>query len=457
MKILLVYPNRTREIIGFGDLGAIAEPLALEYLSAGARADGHDVQILDLRLHPHDLRSTLLVFQPDLVGVTGYSMHVLRMLEICRSVKAELPTCVTVCGGHHATLMPEDFCEPEVDLIVQGEGVGPLRRILAYLNAGHAHAELAVPGVWVRAGDEHRAGAAPAPFAIDEVPPPDREVTRADRASYFIDWMQPIALLRTSVGCPYRCSFCSLWKVMDGRYHTREVERVVDEIASVPERYVFFVDDEPFVNPRRMAQLAQAIRARGIDKEYFAYCRVDSFVRDRALMQAWREAGLRRVFFGIEAVGDQELLDFNKRQKTQQVVEALRTARELDLSVLANFIVNPRAAPSDFERLVRFIEDNQIDYPTFTILTPLPGTAACESFDQIIERQPNGRPNWALFDLQLPVTQTRLPREEFLAHYNDLYKVFASHRRAHGSHEGRLRSGSGPHDPRRARSNVRVL
>lgn len=457
MKILLVYPNRPREIIGFGDLGAIAEPLALEYLSAGARADGHEVQILDLRLHPHDLRSSLLVFQPDVVGVTGYSMHVLRMLEICRSVKAELPACSTVCGGHHATLMPEDFCEPEVDLVVQGEGVGPLRRILAHLAQGRPARELALPGVWVRREDGHRSGGAPAAFSIDEVPPPDREVTRADRGSYFIDWMQPIALLRTSVGCPYRCSFCSLWKVMDGRYHTREVERVVDEIASVPERYIFFVDDEPFVNPRRMALLAQAIRERGVDKEYFAYCRIDSFVRDRALMKAWREVGLRRVFFGIEAVGDQELLDFNKRQKTQQVVEALNAAKQLDISVLANFIVNPSATPSDFARLVRFIEDNQIDYPTFTILTPLPGTAACESFDHILERQPNGRPNWALFDLQLPVTQTRLPREEFLAQYRDLYRVFSSQRQALGSHEGKLRNDGAPRAYQRARSNVRVL
>ena len=103
MRALLLYPSLRKEIIGYGDLGAIAEPLALEYLAAGALEDSHEVRILDLRLHPDDLETTLADFQPDLVGVTGYSMHVLRNLALCRRVKELLPTCWTVVGGHHST------------------------------------------------------------------------------------------------------------------------------------------------------------------------------------------------------------------------------------------------------------------------------------------------------------------------------------------------------------------
>ena len=136
MRILLVYPNGNREIIGWGDLGAIAEPLALEYIAAGARLEGHDVQILDLRLHPDHLDLVLLAYQPDVVGVTGYSMHVLRNLTICRRVKQLLPHTRTVVGGHHATLLPEDFFEPYTDCVVVGEGVEPFRRILRVLDRG---------------------------------------------------------------------------------------------------------------------------------------------------------------------------------------------------------------------------------------------------------------------------------------------------------------------------------
>jgi hypothetical protein len=75
--------------------------------------------------------------------------------------------------------------------------------------------------------------------------------------------------------------------------------------------------------------------------------------------------------------------------------------------------------------MTRFIEHNRIDYPSFTILTPLPGTEALKSFDAVIERQPNGRPNWNSFDLQHPVTATRLPSEQFMQEYHKLHQTFA--------------------------------
>ncbi len=423
MRVLLIYPNSSKEIIGWGDFGAIAEPLALEYVGTGVQMDGHDVQILDLRLHPDVLDLTLLDYGPDVVGLTGYSMHVLRDLAICRRVKELLPTCKTVVGGHHATLLPGDFLEPPVDYVVEGEGVFPFRRILERLGAKQP--TLGIPGVWSRANGVFEYGGPPAHFDIDRMPVSDRSLTAQDRASYFIDWMRPIALVRTTVGCPYRCSFCSLWQIMDGRYHKRNIASVVEELLAINERYIFLVDDEPFVDPRRMQALAAAIGDARIEKEYFAYCRIDSFLRDRELMRRWREIGLRRLFIGVETIFDHELQDYNKRLKRGEIIEAYRVARELDIDLFSGFIISPEYTAAEFEALVTFIEEHKVEYPSFTILTPIPGTECGASFDHVLEKQPNGRPNWNYFDLQHPVTRTRLPRDEFMQHYRDLYRVFA--------------------------------
>ena len=423
MRVLLVYPNAKKEIIGWGDMGAIAEPIALEYVAAGAKLDGHEVRLLDLRLHTEDLERTVLEFRPDVLGVTGYSMHVLRNLEVCRTVKRLLPEVVTVVGGHHATLEPVDFFEPQIDHVVKGEGVRPFRALLSLL--AHRAPVAAVPGIWSRQDGVFTYGGEQTSLQIDALPRPDRTLVEADRSQYYIDWMRPIALLRTTVGCPYRCTFCSLWRIMDGRYYKRDVDAVVEEIASVPERYIFFVDDEPFVDPKRMWHLAEAIRDAGLDKEYFAYCRIDSLLRDVELMKLWRSIGLRRLLIGVETIFDYELKEYNKRQQKEQIVQGLRRAKEIGLSLFCNFIVNPSYTQREFDEIVRFIKENDVDYPSFTILTPIPGIQdGGTDYRQVTERQPSGRPNWDFFDLQHAVLPTTMPKEEFQHQYDSLYRVF---------------------------------
>lgn len=422
MRILLVWPKSRNEVLGWGDLGAIAEPLALEYLAAGARADGHEARVLDLRLHPAAFEDTLREFAPDVVGVTAFSMHVRAAVAICRAARQLLPDCRTVVGGHHATFLPEDFFDAGIDFVVTGEGVQPLREILRGLDAGGQPPP--IRGVWARQSGRFAFGGEQPPFDLDALPAPDRSVTANDRSSYFIDWMKPVALVRTTVGCPYRCSFCSLWKIMDGRYHIRAIDRVVEELAAIAEPFVFLVDDEAFIHGRRMQRLAEALDAAGIRKRFFAYCRMDSIVREREVLAAWRRIGLERLFVGVDAVTDRQLDAFNKRMKPSQIDAGYRVARELDIEIFSQFVVGTDYTVQDFRRLLRFIEHHRIAYPTFTILTPIPGTALLANFDQVVARQSNGRPNWDLFDCQNAVVRTALPADEFRREYRNLYRVF---------------------------------
>ncbi len=428
MRVLLIYPDSKTELIGYGDLGAIAEPLALEYLAAGAIQDGHDVRLLDLRLHKNELESCLHTYTPDVVALTGYSMHVIRVLSIAEIARNLLPKCMIVVGGHHATLMPEDFFSPSVDFVVVGEGVSPFRKLLRRLT-NYPEPVTAITGLWSRSNAASQQLLLEAPqetVDLETLPAPLRNLAPEDRQFYFVDWMKPIALLRTSVGCPYRCTFCSLWRIMDGAYHIRAADRIVEELRGIAEHSVFLVDDEPFVNRYRMDLLASSIREAGIQKRYFAYCRIDTLVRHEETIRAWRTIGLERLFIGIEAVSDDLLQDYNKRLTLSQIEVGLKLARDIGISVFAGFVVDTKYTRRDFTRLKRFIEHYRIEYPSFTILTPIPGTPALTGFDSITDRQENGRPNWASFDLQHLVTKTVLAPDEFMAEYKALYKTFGS-------------------------------
>lgn len=430
IKVLLVWPGSLNEVLGWGDLGAIAEPLALEYLGAALKANGHSARILDLRLHPKALSQALEDYKPDLVGVSAFSMHVRRANQICDEVKLKSPTTATIVGGHHATFLPEDFFQPSVDFVVSGDGTKPIVAVANALEKETPHwAVGAVKGLHKR----NREGC----FKPDtdganyvnrdsfkEIRFPDRSLTASDRSRYFIDWMSPVALLRTTVGCPYRCSFCSVWQVMEGQYFLRDIKPVVEELAEVAEENVFLVDDEAFINSGRMINLAQAIEDAGIRKNYFTYCRIDTLLRNHQAVRAWREIGLRRLFIGIDAISPKDLSAYNKKCDIAQIERGLAMARDIGIDVFAQFVVNTDYTPDDFKALVRFVEHHRIEYPSFTVLTPLPGTDLLPNFDLVTERQPNGRPNWDLFDLQNAVTATAMPKEEFRRRYRSLYRVF---------------------------------
>ena len=131
MKILLIQPAKPAKALGGEDF-SVFEPLALEYLAAGVAAD-HDVRILDMRLD-RDLEAILRNYQPEVVSITYYTVHVNTVKGLFLKIKAHNAAIVTVVDGHHATVLPADFSTPFIDVIIVGEGVFPFREVIRRLE-----------------------------------------------------------------------------------------------------------------------------------------------------------------------------------------------------------------------------------------------------------------------------------------------------------------------------------
>ena len=228
MRVLLIEPSKSQVTIGVEDV-FLLEPMALEYVDSGV-AHHHDVRILDMRIE-NSLEETLADFEPDVVGVTAYTVHVKPVRRLCQQVKAWNPEVLTVVGGHHATVASGDFVSPDIDLVVRGEGVEPFRQIMARLERGRGFG--AIAGVAVRMGDRLVSGPEQANGDLDDAPMPRRSLTMGYRGEYYSEWLKPLASMRTSKGCPFRCSFCAQWKTARGRYLRRGVDLVLEEIYNI--------------------------------------------------------------------------------------------------------------------------------------------------------------------------------------------------------------------------------
>jgi len=411
MKILLVQPAKPEKALGGEDF-AIYEPLALEYLAAGVAGD-HDVRIFDMRLD-HDLDSLLREYRPDIVGITSYTVHVNTVKMLFRQIKAFNPDIVTIVGGHHATIMPADFYTPFIDVIITGEGVFSFKEVIVRLEKKLDLSE--IPGavrmesgaiVICQKGQD---------IDLDALPFPRRDLTANYRKSYFSEWMRPLASIRTSKGCHFRCRFCALWKLTGGRYFTRKPECIVKELGTIEEKYVFFADDESLLDTKRMEVLADLIGQAGIRKRFFLYGRSDTIARHPELVEKWKKIGLERVFVGLEFIRDTDLNLIRKGSTVENNVRAVQVLKGLDIDIFPMFIVKPEFERKDFADLRKYCLDLELDFIGFSVLTPLPGT---DLYDDVKDKLINF--NYDYFDFFHTLLPTTLPVKDF---YNELIALY---------------------------------
>jgi radical SAM superfamily enzyme YgiQ (UPF0313 family) len=412
MRILLVEPDKAPVVIGGEDF-SIYEPLALEYIAAGV-VNNHEVEILDLRLE-NNLEYVFKKSSPDVVGITAYTVHVNTVRKLFKKIKTWNPRVLTVVGGHHATIMPEDFISDNIDVIVIGEGVNTFKEIVNRFAEGKGFE--GIPGTAISNNGKLNITDPAKLIALDSFPFPDRKLTEKYRDYYYSDWMKPIASIRTSKGCPYRCNFCAMWKLANGKYLKRSPQKIVEELEEIDEKYIFFADDESLLDDQRMMGLANLIKEKSIEKRYFLYGRSDTISKNLELIKTWKDIGLERVFVGLEFCKDEDLKYILKKSTVEDNTTAVKILQDLDISIYASLIVRPDFTKNDFAELRTYIKRLKLDFAGFAVLTPLPGT---DLFDEVESRLITR--NYDFFDFIHTVLPTKLPLKEFYKEYLYLYK-----------------------------------
>jgi radical SAM superfamily enzyme YgiQ (UPF0313 family) len=415
MRILLVQPDCQTSNFGFRFV-AMPEPLALEMLAA--TVPDHETRILDMRIEAN-LQAELEDFAPDLVAVTALTTEVYAAQDLLRAVKAFSPEIFTVVGGHHATLLPGDFCIQQVDAIALGDGEAVFPGLVDAVSKGSARRGLRdVPNlVWQdREGNFVRNAALPTTVSMNELPLPRRDLTDRYRQEYYFLFDRPDTSVATGRGCPYRCNFCSVWVFSGGRTQQMSPQRVVREIAAADTDHITFVDDNFLMNQKREHAIADLIRSSGLRKRYSMECRTDSIVRQPELVSKWVEIGLYAVLLGLEGASDEILRSVNKRNTSSTNDEAIRILQDHGVIIWGAFIADPDWEAGDFTQLREYVSRKQITHTQFTVLTPLPGTELHrQKSDELLTD------DYTCYDTLHAVTPTRLPRDEFYRRFANLY------------------------------------
>jgi radical SAM superfamily enzyme YgiQ (UPF0313 family) len=406
MRILLVRPIPPNERFGLGPFFRI-ESLGLEYIGAALESHGHQVTLVDLRFR--DLRRAMKAYRPRMVGVAcPHTLDTNEALAVARLAKACDPQVFTIVGGHAAAVYSVPFLGDGVDAVCCEDGEAVVPELADAIEQGRHLTE--VPGLWVRGpGGFVRTPASPERVELDRVPLPARHLMRPFQRHYLCVNKQPVWLVETARGCPYRCSFCTIWRHVDRSYRCRGIDWVCEDMARTGAN-VFVADDLFFHPPRRSLDLARALRERGILKSWMlVQTRTDLVARNPQVLEAWRPVSQDfDIFFGFEAPSEAELANYTKDSDIDAIREAVAVCRRFDVGITGNFIIDPDWGQEDFERLWQFKEQLGLGRAGYTILTPLPGTPLFDTYrTRILEA------DWSKWDMHHILWEPRLGRKRF--------------------------------------------
>ena len=441
MKILLINTPRSphnmilesapEEAKHFIHKKLIGPPLGLLTVAKAVEED-YDVTVFDTKgeydLNPdttpplNELVSNLLKkHNPDIVGTTTIASEFYYALEILQTTKSFNPEILTVAGGLHTTLSPMDFNHPAVDMILPGQSAHTFRQVVEAKEKGSNYDH--IPGVVINKNGVLTTTKA----KKDNIDSAGKHFLMPNR-NHLDRWKEtykvgnnpyPSTYLFTSLGCPYKCTFCSIWCQFNGKYLQRDVESIIEELKQTDEYPVVrFADANTIVNTKFIDQLFDRINEEGIKKSYVMDIRTDTAVQNPQLIEKLAKNGLKVVICGFESFREEELKRYNKSAAAKLIHKAIDIFHQNGIMLRGNYVIPNDYDESDFEALSEYTSSHKVTYAGYTILTPMPGTPFYEEVkDQIID-----------FDLSKynffnSVLKTKLPLEKFYENVGKLWLI----------------------------------
>ncbi len=243
--------------------------------------------------------------------------------------------------------------EPQIDVIVRGEGEETCRRVVACFATDRALAE--VPGIAFRQrGKVCRTSSAPLIRDLDSYRVAWELI---DHQRYTYWGGQRAVVVQFSRGCPHHCTFCgqhgfwTRWRHRDPRRFAAELARLYREQGV---RVINFADENPTASPRAWRAFLEALIAENVRLTLVGSTRADDIVRDADILHLYKQAGFERLLLGTENTDEATLVKIAKGSSTATDREAIRLLRRHGILSLATFVVGfEEETDGDYWRALR--------------------------------------------------------------------------------------------------------
>lgn len=413
-KVLLFLPPYEGTVFG--------PPLGLLSLAASLRQAGFEPKIIDGAITP-DFSAAI---QRELDGCLAFGVSLLTgpmirdAIAVSEAVRRARPDLPIIFGGWHPSLTPaQTLRERFVDIVVLHQGEITLVEVLQRLRSG-AGLDM-VAGCWFKRAGRIHTNPDRSPAALSSLPQPTYDLVDFDAYARVSGSRKlPYA---ASIGCPYACNYCTDMVFYNRRFNPLGVERIVDEVTGLVQRYrldeVSLVDSNFLVDVKRAAAIARGFVERGIKFRWTFQASTDLLCRmsdqDVALLAA---SGVSHIGFGTESASPEVLRRMNKaHQEIPDMFEAARKCHRGGIRTTFNLIFGyPGEEEADRNQTLRVMGEiaERFDNVTFSpnLFTPYPGIPIWPELRELGLKEPASLVEWAGYGLG----QAELPWLDPAAH-----------------------------------------
>lgn len=278
--------------------------------------------------------------KPKIIGFYCDFNNIHWVKTFTKEIKKQFPEVILLAGGPQTVGMDATFLkETAIEAACIGEGEETILELMDFFikNRGalkdiQGMIYLNEAGVCVETPPRKP------PEALDDIPWPDITMTN-DYKHY---GLLPIL---TGRGCPFGCTFC-YEGANSKRVRRHSVDSLIAEIRNNFKRnpainYINFLDDTFTLDAKRVNRICEEIRKmrEEYDFVWFASAHISTIDKNRDMAKNLADAGLKKIFFGLESGSDQVLKSYNKKITRKMVVEVIDHCVESGIHSISGNII----------------------------------------------------------------------------------------------------------------------
>lgn len=177
----------------------------------------------------------------------------------------------------------------------------------------------------------------------------------------FEDKIDESIAVRTSISCPFSCSFCG-FPQHAGKYQLTSIDAIEKELNCIDSlgkvKSINFIDDTFNVPPERFKELLRLMIKNKYKFKWNSHYRCQ--FADRETVELMKESGCEGVFLGIESGSEQILKNMNKAATIENYKKGIALLKEYDIITHASFIIGfPGETEETVQETINFIEETQ--------------------------------------------------------------------------------------------------